>query len=136
MRMKFSVLIFLFVDDEPGMSFGPGSDCPQASQMCCDTCGHQRVYKCLLICTKNKVLTNHIYKLTVNVIFRRGNRRLMRPFTSKWKSQVFLLVPGLWYLSGLLLWSVLSLSVLIGAFWVFKKLNGRVAVDHIQIFGI
>ena len=34
--MKFSVFSFQFVDDGPGMSFGSGSDCPQASQMCCD----------------------------------------------------------------------------------------------------
>ena len=35
--MKFSVLSFQFVDDEPGMSFALGSDCPQASGTCCDT---------------------------------------------------------------------------------------------------
>ena len=29
-------LEFLVVDDEPGMSFGSGSNCPQASQTCCD----------------------------------------------------------------------------------------------------
>ena len=33
--MKFSVLSFKFVDNEPGMSFGSGSDFPQASQTCC-----------------------------------------------------------------------------------------------------
>ena len=37
MYMKFSVLSFQFTDDEPGMFFGSGSDCPQASQMCCDS---------------------------------------------------------------------------------------------------
>ena len=33
--MNFSVLSFQYVGDEPGMSFGSGSDCPQASQTCC-----------------------------------------------------------------------------------------------------
>ena len=33
--MKFLVLNFLFVEDEPGMSFGSGTDCPQASHSCC-----------------------------------------------------------------------------------------------------
>ena len=37
MCMKFSVLSILFNDDEPGISFGSGSDCPQTSQTCCDT---------------------------------------------------------------------------------------------------
>ena len=35
--MKFSILSVQFVDDEPGMSIGSRSDCPQASQACCDT---------------------------------------------------------------------------------------------------
>ena len=34
MCMKFSVLSFSFADVEPDMSFGSGSDCPEASQMC------------------------------------------------------------------------------------------------------
>ena len=32
MYMKFSISSFMFDDDEPGMSFGSSSDCPQASQ--------------------------------------------------------------------------------------------------------
>ena len=34
--MMYPVLSFQFVDDEPGKSFGSGSNCPQASQMCCN----------------------------------------------------------------------------------------------------
>ena len=37
MCVKFSVLIFYSVDDKPGMSFESESNCPQASQTCCDT---------------------------------------------------------------------------------------------------
>ena len=35
--MKFSVFSFQFVDDEPGVSFGSRSDCPQASQSFCES---------------------------------------------------------------------------------------------------
>ena len=40
--MKFSVLSFQFVVDKPGMCFGSGSVCPQASQTCCDTDNEER----------------------------------------------------------------------------------------------
>ena len=34
--MNISVLSFQFVDGEPGMSFGSGSNRPLVSQTCCD----------------------------------------------------------------------------------------------------
>ena len=73
--MKFSVLSFKFVDDELGMSFGSGSDCPQASQMFCDKRNNQR--------NSTQCGTNTCHTLLKN-LFTPGRRYFPASCSSMW----------------------------------------------------